>query len=410
MKRRAALLLLVGVYAVTQLFSGCSGEGTGSGSKAGSDTDVFLPQDRIAVGAGGVVSCFHGLLTYSDYKAQKTVVLCNKPNCKHEKGTALAPTECSARNPTGGDISFALFYGGHLYSAWGSALNKTTLYIADLDGSNRRKLCELDCQCHIPYAANMTIVGGVLYLQGEEQTPEVDEKGTNNHLSVFPYAIDLKTGKSKRLAKPIKEENPVITNLYCLGNQLYYLDNWLDSSFNYLDADQSDSNGNLLAEEHYHGELRVVDLATQKEKVLKTFRLETQEHSFSGDFLYYNAGTQSGRKVLRVYNLRTGEDKALMDIPDCINYTIVNDELLCGNKSNDSLYSLSSGRKLAEYPHVFSNGIIISPEYKIGSAYLVICYSGKDGKGIGAGYINKNDLYNGIPKVTYCYRYEQEQK
>ena len=146
-------------------------------------------------------------LFYTDYSMGKEVYLCNKPECKHndESCTAYLSSE---------NIEEMFVYKEHLYfiessgdtvQIFGDGIvssSKTAphIYQMDLDGQNKRELCQLE-EGYQFQAGNIVLDGENMYLSISKNDSIEMSKGsylqvtTQNEL----YKIDLKTGKKEKI-------------------------------------------------------------------------------------------------------------------------------------------------------------------------------------------------------------------
>ncbi len=103
------------------------------------------------IGMGGNTICkegylrdIDGFLCISDYDSGKTVPICSKPNCLHNRryDHDNENLNCHATYP--GIIGGAYIYKHKLYAYCSEGINRTVIFESDLNGENRRVFASFD--------------------------------------------------------------------------------------------------------------------------------------------------------------------------------------------------------------------------------------------------------------------------
>ena len=119
-----------------------------SDNKRTEDSAIFeLPFETYT--ERGVVHIVDGIARFTDAETGYDVALCSKPNCSHKPSNSVYASTCDAY--LGSDPSFLFMDNEHIYyvaapnvSDSESVFFNKILYSADLDGRNRKVICNLD--------------------------------------------------------------------------------------------------------------------------------------------------------------------------------------------------------------------------------------------------------------------------
>lgn len=150
-------------------------------------------------------------IMYFDYKTQKEVYLCNKPNCKHEDASCSSYLDI-------GELNELFYYDSHLYLVNSQAAGNivvmnfdgstssaeegtpTTVYRMNLDGTDKQKLFTVPdgTQLSMPYIIRGDTMYAFLETYQNEQKDQYSFSGSviNSRL----IAIDLANGSYQELA------------------------------------------------------------------------------------------------------------------------------------------------------------------------------------------------------------------
>lgn len=142
-----------------------------------------------------------GFINFYDFVAQRTVLVCNKPNCKHQRWNSSTPDEQRCNAYQENEIRAGFAYGGKLYLNVVDPFAETAVIIrSDLDCSNQIEIAKLDTS----YSPTMYVHDGILYITShqivystnEEGIPEATGKGYN-----WLYDVDLESGEVTELTE-----------------------------------------------------------------------------------------------------------------------------------------------------------------------------------------------------------------
>lgn len=182
-------------------------------------------------------------LLYTDYSTGQEIYLCNKPECQHKDES------CTSYLPFG-DISEMFVYKDHLYfiesagaimqlSGDGlvSSMKSTPhIYQMDLDGQNRKELCQLE-EGYQFTAGNIALDGHDMYLSISKNDDV--ETSKNSHMQVTTqnelFKINLKTGQKEKVMDlydglsdkdiaAVEGRKLILSGYYCQEDPQKYLD------------------------------------------------------------------------------------------------------------------------------------------------------------------------------------------
>lgn len=246
-------MLPVSIAAVIVLaFSGCSAKEPVSNGGA-----VRLTMSKnIAESVNGeVYSDERGRLNFADFETMNTAVLCSKPNCPHTD-----ENECSAF----GMDNFPFIYNDKLYFFNTEVIfedekirEDTTLFKADLDGTNRSALHTIE---------GYTVETNYMELVGDTVYMALKKIGWNNETGVRSGAqeirlasFNLSTNKFEMLEEICRGEGGASIIIHGLQNgKIYFYQNSTDDPWN------ADDPLNEQGSRHYDEQFRAFDISSGK--------------------------------------------------------------------------------------------------------------------------------------------------
>ncbi len=226
----------------------------------------------------GIYNVKGDLIYFFDEKAKKNVVLCNKPNCKHNN------KDCSAFCTE--IVNMIATYKNKLYII-GSDKKKfiDALYVCDLNGLNKKKISVLnekyvENENYSPSIQYAYIYKNYIYISSFLEYSDVASTTEFSGGNVISR-INLDTGKEEQLYFT-EEENTVVALLGMDDDNLYFF----ESSFNLKDNLQDLSN--------YHIKMFEYDIKSKDKKLLfKDNAYSKDIRGFFDNKVYYiNTKTQ----------------------------------------------------------------------------------------------------------------------
>lgn len=205
----------------------CGGDkDLGDGYIEGQDAQyMFLqnPHNRyIAKGEEGYYFINGMYLYYADSNNMKPVILCNKPNCLHDKETdAYKKYECNAYVGSELTTNMLTIYDGKIYFDGVNMEDNFNKYIfsLDLDGSNKKAIYKV-----VDSITSMVIHRGKLYYSTTESNVKPGEDDIGQNLSKL---MEMNLSNPSKEAKTLREFENItggIQGIVPLGNRIYFLE------------------------------------------------------------------------------------------------------------------------------------------------------------------------------------------
>lgn len=153
-------------------------------------------------------------LYYADKKTMKPVILCNKPNCLHDKETD--PTKITNCDAFVGTLQeqFLAYYDGSLYTLstiYKEKPIKYELIKLSEDGTNRKSILQFDS---LP--SSIVIHRGKVYYSIVNY-----DKNQKSNCKMYEFNLDKVNSKSNEIYV-CKLDNGNVQDLYCYGNSLFF--------------------------------------------------------------------------------------------------------------------------------------------------------------------------------------------
>lgn len=250
MKRNRLLGCIAAVIILA--FTGCSAKKPASDGGA---VRLTMSKNVAESVNGELYSDERGRLNFADFESMSTSVLCSKPNCPHTD-----ENECSAF----GMNNFPFIYGDKLYFFSTEVIfedeeirNDTTIFKADLDGTNRRALYTIE---------GYTVETGYMELVGDTVYMAVKKIGWDNETGVRSGAeeiklasFDLSANKFESFEEVCRGEEAAAVIIHGLQNgKIYFYQNSTDDPWN------ADDPLNEQGSRHYDEEFRAFDISSGK--------------------------------------------------------------------------------------------------------------------------------------------------
>lgn len=221
----------------------------------------------------GMLYAFDNLLRYTDVKSGKSIILCDKPNCRHQyDGKNVLEQSCNA--VVQGLVSAIAIYHNQLYYALDDK-RVTWLFEASVNGSDRKAVTRLENVQGSPAAVYQDDY--LLYSYVNTYDYEAEEiQGVKLDKPIAGMAvIDLKTKKTVYL--PEKEAYEAsMTKPYEYQDKIYYEYSYRDVKIDYFSFDFTLPENQEYLKEISHTGLYCYDLKTEKETCIysgKSFRI-----------------------------------------------------------------------------------------------------------------------------------------
>lgn len=249
------------------------------------------------------------LLRYYDNGSGEEVVVCNKPNCKHEDESCQACYGSVLEN------TFDLcVYRDKLYVSYTgeevdiSGFSKNILYVQNLDGTEREKVLDLGYGC----IQNMAFYDGKLYYIWGYTDPNVVKQCEDNK--------NLSEEEINQLLYSAEKSQFCIYNLETKKKEIVYEWGGFFSSMNILSSDDQDKlyiKTDMMSEEQYDSgdmnvqiEIFTYDFSTEEFKKQDYKALYGEMFSFGSvlvkvaDGIYILSKNEEEDNVLSEYNIR----------------------------------------------------------------------------------------------------------
>ncbi len=156
---------------------------SGCGSEPESDkTSVYYDGVLNIYNNGEFFTNYRSQLCYIDFTTMQSAYVCPKPNCKHDN-----PADCSSFGMSNHPIAYGgklFFFTNEILRTEDGAKGSSTIWRANIDGTNREKMCTLDGLAVAQYDRAM-LVGSVLYFTATEIF--FDEFGNSTTFSAYYF-------------------------------------------------------------------------------------------------------------------------------------------------------------------------------------------------------------------------------
>ncbi len=344
-----------------------------------------------------------GLLNFSDASSGKTVILCDKPNCKHND------YNCNGKIDGLGEL--AVIYNDMLFFTEVEEGNHI-LYRANPNGGNKKALVNLgrlqDNSSAIIYD-NYIIMGYRKQYIYEEYSPV--EAGMLDQPIVGLAIINLKNNNVTYLPEKVAYDSN-IRKLHIYNNKIYYSYEYLGVKIDFMDFDNLDFD--YIYENSYF-EIYSYDMKTGVESLLYKEQGKTVEE-FSGEYAFISEKLSDSYDSYCIYsyNLLTEEKEKIIDecrYPYCygdgeriIYHGLAPNGVEVKDKTINHFYYYDMASKESFYIGE-CNQEEVSAIVAIFEEYIYITY-GPEFEEVNTASIHKSDFYKGdFDKKTQLHIY-----
>ncbi|QNU66030.1 hypothetical protein EHE19_014225 [Ruminiclostridium herbifermentans] len=214
-------LILVYIMTLLITLSGCGGKQSTENTYIKDQDSQFMYFSQgsspiMAEAENGYYFFSGSYLYYADKNTMKPVILCNKPNCIHDRENDPKKVyNCNAFFSN--DASpFISYYNGNIYVIsiiLGSSNQQTELLKVSSDGTKRKSILKFDVK-----PMSLTIHRGKLYYEQAAY-----DKNQNSVYSIKEFNLNKFNAKPKTIYTGTLEGGH-IQDLMCYGNNLYFLE------------------------------------------------------------------------------------------------------------------------------------------------------------------------------------------
>ena len=178
------------ILAAALLLSSC-----GSG-KSDTDYEPFrISSQWVNLNYGGELYTVnengHDLLYFIDFTTLKALPVCPRPNCTHTDPDACPAMDVN-NHPIIVDSKLYFFEENTFWNSENKIVTNTDIYVADIDGSNRRKLDTIE-DLKVSLIDYVAISGSTLYFQGSEETFEENALVSSGLVRRYMCSYDLES-------------------------------------------------------------------------------------------------------------------------------------------------------------------------------------------------------------------------
>ncbi|WP_288221666.1 hypothetical protein [uncultured Clostridium sp.] len=236
-KYKKGLLVILILY-ITSILIGCKNKELGDNYVSNEDAQYMFMQstlDRYIAKSDSGYYFANGLyIYYADKETMQPVILCDKPNCLHDKETdPYKKQECNAF--IGSDLSNKLFaiYEDYIYYYGINEKDNYSDYIfrISLDGNEKKAITKVEGNVTM-----MTIHRGKLYYSTYEDIPSSEKKYEGEKISKLIEYDFLKPYSKPNVIKEFKNMDGGISYIIPFGNRVYFNEYTFDDSSYGLDS------------------------------------------------------------------------------------------------------------------------------------------------------------------------------
>lgn len=285
-----------------------------------------------------------GFLRFYDYSAGEDVVVCNKPNCKHETWNSKTPEEqrCNAYLDWSGFSRLGFVQNGKLYLLAGdNETGKLRVIRSDPDRSNQTVIAELETTDASSFAVN----DNTLYLANSSYLLGKDEQGMptyDGEIYTWLYAVDLDSGRVSELTERQMGYSAELRMLGAQGDTLYLAYSCFDEKYEGGDFEAAGHRTRLYSYDTVSGEYS--ELPIQTDAALSYDRI------VSGKVISY---TGQGECAITATDLKTGETEPVATAQDKPLY--LDGKLVYHTQEGYFSYDAAKGKAEAIDPGVVSD-------------------------------------------------------
>ena len=182
------------------------------------------------------------MIHFYDFDSGKSVLVCNKPECRHDRWGLDTPEaeRCNAHLGYTCIFHQGFVYDGSLYIITADMEQRGRVIRSDLDRSNQEVIAEFETT----WFGNFYVRENIVYFSGAMPVYETGEYGVTE----FPkktvfwlYGVDLRTGQVMELTERRTEYNGEVSVISAVGDDLYLSVNYCNSFYDGTNWDEADN-------------------------------------------------------------------------------------------------------------------------------------------------------------------------
>ncbi len=232
LKKYKKPLLVILILYITSSLIGCRNSDLGDDYVSNEDAQYMFMQsslERYITKSDSGYYFLNGFyLYYADKETMEPVILCDKPNCLHDKETdPYKKSECNAF--IGADISNKLLtiYKDYIYYYGTNEKDNYAGYIfrISLDGNEKKEITKIEGNVTM-----MTIHRGKLYYSTSEDIPSSEKKYEGEKIAKLIEYDFLSPSSKPNVIKEFKNVDGGIGYIIPLGNKVYFNEYSFDDS------------------------------------------------------------------------------------------------------------------------------------------------------------------------------------
>jgi hypothetical protein len=250
----------------------------------------------------GFYYMINGFLYFYDFNAKEDVVVCNKPNCKHEEWISSTPDEqrCNAYTSSWGS---GFVCDDQLYILAMSEDSSSVLELtrSNLDRSGQEVIAEIASDFSTIFAVKdhaMYLTNTVILLEENDEGIPVSTGESDTGL----LSIDLQSGNVREVGERKTGYSGELRMLGTVGDKIYlayyYSEEYIDST--YIAEDRSVFHSQLYAFDVNTGIYEPVDFDLDEDML---------PYSVADNKLFTQKSAEGSSFDMHAWNLETGESK-----------------------------------------------------------------------------------------------------
>lgn len=231
------LLSVILIVYITSILIGCSKKDLGDKYVSNEDAQYMFMQSSldkyIAKSDSGYYFANGLYLYYADKESMKPVILCDKPNCLHDRETdPYKKPECNAYIGSQSN-NLLTIYDNNIYYYGVNEKDNFEKYIfrIGLDGNDRKAVAKIGDNVN-----SMAIHRGKLYYSTYEDVPSSEKKYEGEKIAKLIEYDFLKSSSKPKIIKEFKNIDGGISYIIPFGNTVYFNEYTFDDSSYGLDS------------------------------------------------------------------------------------------------------------------------------------------------------------------------------
>ncbi len=210
-----------------------------------------------------------GLMQFYDYAAAAQVVVCNKPNCRHETWNDLTPDEqkCHAYIPSVfTQAGFVVDDQLYVMESTSDGKDILSITVSGLDRSGQRVIAELESSSTYSFVVKEQM----LYVTSLAHIYEEEEDGTlvwSGEQDTWVNAVDLQTGAVTEISERLRAVNSEIQILGVSDDMIYIGYSYYANGFDGTNFAESGYTAQLHTYNMADGNYEVPDIAAAENMI-----------------------------------------------------------------------------------------------------------------------------------------------